>query len=64
MSQPSSPRRSTSKLSPKEEYTPDAGGQLATDPLNDGAGEEPEDGFDDTETIREALPPPPVSCQL
>jgi len=56
MSQDAGPSRSP----PPKEYTPDV---IPTDPLTDVKQDEEDEGFD-TQTIREAPPPPDVRLTI
>jgi len=53
---PTSPSAGPSRSPPPKEYTPDV---VSTDPLSEAKDIEEDTGFD-TQTIREAPPPPDV----
>ena len=56
MAAPTSQEAGPSRSPPPKEYTPDV---IPTDPLTDTKEDEENEGFD-TQTIREAPPPPDV----
>jgi hypothetical protein len=57
MAAPTNQEAGPSRSPPPKEYTPDV---ISTDPLTDTKDDEEDEGYDDTQTIREAPPPPDV----
>jgi len=57
MAAPTSQEAGPSRSPPPKEYTPDV---VSTDPLTDTKEDQVDEEFDDTQTIREAPPPPDV----